>query len=130
MLKKLVGLSLIYSVFLLTSFPVEAFAQTQSNPSKKEQVSQKPNVKKAFTKEISKSKLAASETSVDFNKIEKDQYKKVQKKGLTGKEKTLIVVIIAAAVIGAIILWKYVKVPKCSQVDCDPDFDENCICQD
>jgi hypothetical protein len=122
---------------MLTSYSSQVFSQTQTNGPKAEQTdaaktepaSPKPDVKKVFKKELSRSKLEKEEAAVDFNKIEKDQYKKVQKgKGLSQKEKVEIVLIILAAVVGAILLWKYIKVPKCSQVDCDPDFDENCIC--
>lgn len=139
MLKKFVSLTLIYTMFMLTSYSSQVFAQAQINGPKAGQtetektgpVSPKKDVKKVFKKELSKSKLEKEEAAVDFARIEKDQYKKPQKgNGLTKKDKVLIVVLIVAVVVGAIILWKYIKVPKCSQVECDPDFDENCICDD
>ena len=137
MLKKFASLTLIYTMFMLTSYSSQVFSQTQTNGPKAEQTdaakteptAPKQDVKKVFEKELSKSKLDKEEAAVDFAKIEKDQYKQAQKgKGLSKKDKVLIVAIIAAAVIGGILLWKFIKVPKCSQVDCDPDFDENCIC--
>lgn len=136
MLKKIVSLTLIYTVFLLTGFSSQVFAQAKTIAPKNEKAvtaktETNEDVKKVFQKELSKSKLEKSEASVNFDKIEKDQYKQVQKgNGLSQKEKVGIVLIIIAAVVGAILLWKYIKVPKCSQVDCDPDFDENCICDD
>lgn len=139
MLKKFASLTLIYTMFMLTSYSSQVFSQAQTNGPKAEQtdaaktepVSPKPDARKVFEKELSKSKLEKEEAAVDFAKIEKDQYKKAQKgKGLTKKEKVLIFVIIAGAVIGGILLWKFVKLPKCSQVECDPDFDENCFCDD
>jgi hypothetical protein len=126
-------------MFMLTSYSSQVFSQAKINGPKAEQtdaaktepVTPKPDARKVFKKELSKSKLEKEEAAVDFAKIEKDQYKKTQKgNGLTRKEKIMIAGIIAAAVIGGIILWFFVKVKKCSQVSCDPDFDENCICDD
>jgi len=139
MFKKIVSLTLIYTMFMLTGYSSQVFSQAklsspkaeQNNAAKTKQVSPNEDVKKAFKKELSKSKLEKEEAAVDFNKIEKDQYKKAQQgNGLTKKEKIMIAGIIAAAVIGGIILWFTIKVKKCSQVSCNPDFDENCICDD
>ena len=138
MLKKSIALCLIYSIFLLANFPLQISGQNQNKISneppaeiKKGSVDQpKPNVKTAFEKEISSSRFEIEKTTVDFKKIEKDQYKQPQKKkGLTKNEKTFLVVFIVALTVGVILLAKYAKIPKCSEVSCNPDFDEDCICE-
>ena len=142
MLKKFVSLSLIYAIVLVSCFSTRAFAQTQTsalqtNPvkteaAKPEMVTPKTDVKKVFSKDlrIGKSATEVSESEIDFKKLEKIEMKNAAKAKMTKKEKTLIVLVIAGFVALGILLAIYVKIPKCSDVSCDPDFDENCICDE
>jgi cobalamin biosynthesis Mg chelatase CobN len=141
MLKKFVSLSLIYSLLLLSIFSAQVSAQqTQSNALKAdalklgelktEPVLPKTDVKKVFSKELQKSKTDASVGEIDFKKLERIEMKSAAKAKMSKKEKTWIVIFIVALVVGGILLAIYGKLPKCSQVDCNPDYDENCYCDE
>ena len=146
MLKKLVSLSLIYSLLLLSIFSAQVSAQ-QIQPNalkadslkvgelkavepKTEPVLPQTAVKKVFSKELQKSKSDTSVGEIDFKKLERIEMKSAAKAKMSKSEKTWLVVGIIALVVGVVLLAIYVKLPKCSQVECNPDYDENCYCDD
>lgn len=140
MLKKVTSLLLIYTIFLLSSFSTQIFAQTQPNAlradtskadiSKIEEIAPKTDVKKAFSKDLQKSKSITEVSEIDFKKIEKADMKTASKTKWTKKEKTFFVIFIVALVVGVTLLAIYGKVPKCSEVSCNPDYDEGCYCDE
>lgn len=98
---------------------------------KNEQLSQQSEVKEVFAKEIRKSKPDKTETVADFDKVDKDQYKKPQKAhGLSKNQVTFLVVFFAALAVVAVLVAKYGKVLKCDDVTCTPGVDEGCICDE
>lgn len=138
MIKKSITACLIYSLLILAVSSTKLSAQTQNKITNEipviseKEITQKPeiNVKKVFTKEFASRNFDLEKAEVNFDKIEKDQYKQPQKKkGMSKNEKTFLIVFIAALAVGTILLFKYVKLPKCSEVDCNPDFDESCVCE-
>jgi hypothetical protein len=135
MLKKFVALSLIYAILLVSCFSTRAFAQTKTDAVtadtvKTETVVPKTDVKKVFSKDlqIGKSDTAVSESEIDFNKLEKMERKGAAKAKMSKKDKALIVLVIAGFIALGIVLAVFVKVKKCSEVSCNPDLDETCIC--
>ncbi|MGC2236619.1 MAG: hypothetical protein WA584_10690 [Pyrinomonadaceae bacterium] len=138
MLKKFTSLSLIYAIFLLSSFSTQIFAQTQPNAlkadtsnadiSKTEVISLKTDVKKVFSKDLQKSKSITEVSEIDFKKMEKADMKGAAKAKLSHSQRNWLVVFFVALAVGVTLLAIYGKVPKCSDVSCNPDFDENCIC--
>jgi hypothetical protein len=135
MLKKFTSLLLIYAVVLLSSLSTQIFAQAQPNALKAntsiiEQIPSKPDVKKAFSKDLQKSKSVTDVSEIDFKKMEKTEMKNASRAKWSKKDKALLVLIIAASVVGIVLLAIYGKVPKCSDVSCNPDYDEGCICDE
>jgi hypothetical protein len=49
---------------------------------------------------------------------------------MSKKEKAWLVVAIIALVVGVVLLAIYAKIPKCSEVSCNPDYDEGCYCDE
>lgn len=135
MLKKLVSLSLIYSIFLFSTVSTQLFAQPKANDSedeapKIEQTAPKTDVKKAFSKDLQKSKSLTDVSEIDFKKMEKTEMKTAAKAKWSKQEKTFLVIFVVALAVGVTLLAIYGKVPKCSQVSCNPDYDEGCYCDD
>lgn len=146
MLKKLVSLSLIYALVLWSIFSAQISAQ-QIQPNalkadtlkvgelkaaelKVEPVLPNTAVKKVFSKELQKSKSDTSIGEIDFKKLERIEMKSAAKAKMSKKEKTWIVVFIVGLVVLGVLLAIYGKLPKCSQVECNPDYDENCYCDE
>lgn len=142
MLKKFVSLSLIYAILSLSIFSAQVSAQqTQSNALKADPLKlgelkteqpalSKTRVKQVFSKELQKSKSDTSVGEIDFKKLERIEMKGAAKAKMSKKEKTWIVVFIVALVALGVLLAIYGKLPKCSQVECNPDYDENCYCDE
>lgn len=140
MLKKFVSLSLIYALLQLSFFSTQISAQAQSNAlkadssktveSQTEQLKQKPDVKKVFSKDSKKTGSVTDVSEIDFKKLEKAEMKQAAKAKWSKKEKAVLALVIVVAVIGVVLLAIYGKIPKCSEVSCNPDYDENCYCDE
>jgi cobalamin biosynthesis Mg chelatase CobN len=141
MLKKFVSLSLIYAILVLSFFSTQSPAQAQSNALKadalklgelktEQALPPQTEVKKVFSKELQKSKSETSVSEIDFKKLERIEMKSAAKAKLSKKDKAWIVVAVVALVVGVVLLAIYAKIPKCSEVSCNPDYDENCYCDE
>ena len=146
MLKKIVSLSLIYALLLMATFSAQISAQ-QIQPNalktdtlkvgelktaepKIEPILPNAEVKKVFSKELQKSKSDASNGEIDFKKLERIEMKNAAKAKMSKKEKTWLVVFLVALTALVVVVAVYGKVPKCSDVSCNPDTDEGCICDE
>ena len=93
--------------------------------------SPKPDFKNIFAAELSKSKTKSANAPIDFKAIEKAQYKKQtddEKKGWSKGEKILFITFIVGTTILVVLVAKYGKVPKCSDIYCPPG--ETCPCDE
>jgi hypothetical protein len=141
MLKKFVSLSLIYAILVLSFFSTQSPAQAQSKALKadtlkvgelktEQALPPQTEVKKVFSKEMQKSKSGTSVGEIDFKKLERIEMKGAAKAKMSKKEKTWLVIGIVALIVGVVLLAIYAKLPKCSEVSCNPDYDEACYCDE
>ena len=139
MLKKFTSLSLIYSILLLSIFSSQISAQqiqpnaardeaVRAGTLKTEQPAAKLNVKQLFANESEILKSDTSVKTIDFKKLENLERKKAAKSKISKSDKTWIVVFFVALAVGVTLLAIYGKVPKCSDLSCNPDYDTDCIC--
>lgn len=109
MFKKIVSLLLIYTVFLLSSFSVKVFGQTQTQVidlrSPSEEISSKNNLKELFAEETAKAKSEKSFTKENADRLQKESLNQTAKKNnFSMAAKVGVGVGIAAAVILIIVL--------------------------
>lgn len=140
MLKKVTSLLLIHAIFLLSSFSTQISGQTQINAlkadtskvdiSKIEEISPKTDVKKVFSKDLQKSKSITEVSEIDFKKMEKADMKGTAKAKMSHSQRNWLIVFFVALAVGVTLLAIYGKVPKCSDVSCNPDYDEGCYCDE
>ena len=93
--------------------------------------SPKADFKNIFAEELSKSKTKSANATIDFKAIEKAQYKKQtanKGNGWTRGEKIIFAAFVIGTTILVVLVAKYGKVPKCSDIYCPSG--ETCPCDE
>jgi ABC-type maltose transport system permease subunit len=136
--KKTVSLLVICAMFMVINLPQYVSAQklsrqtaeTNAQKSNAPENQKEANFRNIFASELARSKAQDSNTTIDFKAIEKAQYKKQTTKGNNWDKRTTVALVVftVAVTVLVVLVAKYGKVPKCSEIYCPTG--ETCPCDE